>query len=79
MIPETRVPCQELFDAPSQLGFGEAAKVELREEVRFLDEGEQDLRMCLKPTRHGRRAAARRPDDEQEPVDVFDLRHRERP
>ena len=47
--------------------------------MRFLDEREEDLRMRLEPARHGRRPAPRRADDEHEPVDIFDTRHRARP
>jgi hypothetical protein len=64
-----------LFDAPPEFTFVEAAEVMLPEEVRFLDEGEQALRVRLKPARHGRRAAARGTDNEQEPLDISDVRH----
>jgi hypothetical protein len=64
-----------MLDATPKLGIVEAAQIELPEEVRLLDEGKQDLRMVLEPTRHCRRAAARRSDDEYEPVDIFDMQH----
>jgi hypothetical protein len=64
------------LDTLSQFLVVEAPEVVLAEEVRLLDEGEQDLRMALEPARHGGRPAARRADDEQEPLDVLDTRHR---
>ena len=68
-----------VLDPISQRLIVEPAKVMLAEEMRLLDEWEEDLRMALQPARHGRRPAAGGADDEQEPLDVLDTRHLARP
>ncbi len=68
-----------MLDTAPKLGIVEAAQIVLQEEMRFLNEREQDLRMKLQPARHRRRATARRADDEQEPLDIFDMQHRRGP
>ena len=68
--------CYIAYTIFEQFVVGKAAKVAPRKEMRFLHERKADVRMPFQEGGKRRRAAARRSDDEGEPLEIPHAYHR---